>query len=102
MSYSNSSSLFHFTRNLKTLKSIIKNGLRFSYAIEKIPSGSFDDYPTNGDKPEFIYNEVAIPMVSFCDIPLMRTSQHSKKYGKYVIGLDKSFITYIYSKIITP
>ena len=34
----NSSSLFHFTQKLDTLKKIIKNGLRYSFAYEQYPS----------------------------------------------------------------
>lgn len=71
----NSSSLFHFTSELDALKGILTNGLRFSYCFENV----LDD-PNKG---------VVIPMICFCDIPLMNTSKHRKEYGDYAIGFDK-------------
>jgi len=67
--------LFHFTRTLTNLKSILRDGLRLSYCFEEFVNG----------------HGIAIPMVCFCDIPLLRTPQHRKRYGNYMIGLTKDF-----------
>jgi hypothetical protein len=31
-------------------------------------------------------------MISFCDIPITRAEEHAKYYGKYILGIDKSFL----------
>ena len=104
----NASSLFHFTRKFNTLQSIIKNGLRFSFAFERFSARAISnlDYPTNPDVVINTYTKedvgVAIPMISFCDIPLTRTTEHIYKYGEYVIGFDKDFIIEKFSEIINP
>lgn len=84
----NSSSLCHFTKHFKTLKHILSEGIRFSYAYELFFEAS--DMGT------------AIPMVSFCDIPISRAAIHMTKYGCYMIGLDKKFIIDYYNAIINP
>lgn len=89
--------LFHFTKKLTNLQSILQNGLRLSYCFEEFVDG----------------NGIALPMVCFCDIPLLRTPQHREKYGYYMIGLTKDFfrkdstfelnpVMYRYSDIIKP
>ena len=105
----NAESLFHFTKNLGSLKNIIRKGLRFSYAFE-----SFDPdiilgelypsvtAPTSNDKETCKDFGVSIPMVCFCDIPLLRTAEHAHKYGSYIIGLDKDYLSFNYSSIINP
>lgn len=67
--------LFHFTKKLTDLQSILQNGLRLSYCFEEFRGG----------------NGIALPMVCFCDIPLLRTPQHRERYGNYMIGLTKDF-----------
>ena len=89
----NSSSLFHFTQKLDTLKKIIKNGLRYSFAYEQYPSSIVQSYLSpfediNDDLK--MANGVAIPMISFCDIPITRASEHIDRYGHYMIGLNKN------------
>lgn len=85
----NSSSLFHFTKRFNILKRIISDGIRFSFAYETLA--------------ELIKDMgFALPMVSFCDIPITRTSRHKKKYGEYMIGLDKEFLIDCYNEIINP
>ncbi len=75
MADNNIGTLFHFTRNKKTLEKILKEGFRITYCKESF-GNSF----------------LGIPMVSFCDIPLSRTDQHKKDYGIYAIGLDKDLL----------
>ena len=102
----NASSLFHFTKELETLKSIIREGLRFSYAFESMSSRITTNvnYPSIPDRVGSIYKNtgVAIPMISFCDIPITRATAHMKKYGYYMIGLDKAHLLDWYKAIINP
>jgi len=65
--------LFHSTKKVSSLKSIIKNGFATSYALEKI-----------GDR------NVLIAMISFSNIPLVE-SRSQVDYGKYSIGLSRSW-----------
>lgn len=109
MSTINSSTLFHFTRNNKNLLNILSKGLRFSYAFESVPVDVLmNEYETfTASVPDVEYDEskkygIAIPMISFCDIPLMRTIQHRRKYGNFAIGLDKDFLSQLYNDILNP
>jgi len=79
MSNYRTSTLFHFTKSFATIKSIVTNGLQPSYCRE------VQKFPKNTEY------EVGIPMVSFCDIPIMRCDEISKRYGKYAIGLSKKW-----------
>ncbi len=74
----NSSSLFHFTSKKDTLKKIISTGLRYSFCFESI----------DGNKG------MALPMICFCDIPIMRSPKHRLKYGNYAIGFNKEELIY--------
>ena len=87
----NASSLFHFTRRFDTLQSIVKNGLRYSYAYEKYSPEVMSIIGQNSALEGLKENDngVAIPMISFCDIPITRASVHMDKYGEYAIGFDK-------------
>lgn len=80
----NSSSLFHFTREFDTLKLIIEKGLRYSYSVE--------DRPETVECNNYSNGKIIIPMICFCDIPLMRTPIHRGSYGDYCIGFDKQFL----------
>ncbi|MEK0446855.1 MAG: hypothetical protein RLZZ399_2176 [Verrucomicrobiota bacterium] len=73
-------SLFHFTKNLDALKSILKDGFWPRYCLEDIRWQNFD---------QFEY--VAFPMVCFCDIPIGRIVQHVEFYGSYGIGVTKEW-----------
>lgn len=100
----NASSLFHFTRKISVLQSIVKNGLRYSYAYEKY---SPEVMSTIGQNPALKGlkgndNGVAIPMISFCDIPITRASVHMDKYGEYAIGFDKKIMIEVYDLIMNP
>jgi hypothetical protein len=76
MSKTNSSSLFHFTSRKDVLFKILQTGIRFSYCYESF----------GGRKG------MAIPMICFCDIPLMRSLDHRSKYGDYAIGFNKEYL----------
>lgn len=89
----NSSSLFHFTRELDTLKSIITQGLRYSYSVEDRPETELNNYSKG---------KIIIPMICFCDIPLMRTSIHRESYGDYCIGLDKQLLINKLKETLNP
>ena len=82
----NSTSLFHFTKRKNVFKKILSHGLRYSYSSEYRPE--------NISSLDSIYrkNGIIIPLISFCDIPLIRTTKHQKKYGKYCLGLNKTFL----------
>jgi hypothetical protein len=72
-----SNTLFHFTRDLRTLKSIFS----FNF-FPKLSLEDLSDITT-------VRKRVAFPMVCFCDIPLSQISEHVSKYGNYAIGLSK-------------
>lgn len=104
----NSSSLIHFTPKISTLKLILRNGIRYSYAFESLPNGVLCNLLNeNTSSPFYIHisdeqHGVAIPMVSFCDIPLTRALEHSRIYGKYGIGIEKEFMLYYYTNFFNP
>lgn len=73
-----SNSLIHFTKNKSTLCGILENDFKIKYCLETI----------NAKRHQYIG---AVPMVSFCDIPLSEVKDHIKKYGAYGIGLSKQW-----------
>lgn len=80
-------SIIHYTQSFEILKAILKDkGFKLKYCVEKLELG-------NG------YSNTAHPMVSFCDIPLSNSVTHSEAYGKYAIGLTKSWA---FEKKINP
>ena len=72
--------LFHFTKTYDNLENILKNELIPRYCLE-----NYSDLIAGG------LNETAIPMESFCDIPLSQIKNHVKYYGRYAIGLKKEW-----------
>lgn len=75
-----SSTLFHFTRSIDFLQSILKNGFMPRYCLEDtrwfgLPS----------------IDVLAYPMSCFCDIPLSRIAEHTGFYGSYGIGMTKDW-----------
>ena len=100
----NASSLFHFTRKISVLQSIVKNGLRYSYAYEKYSPEVMSIIGQNSALEGLKENDngVAIPMISFCDIPITRASVHMDKYGEYAIGFDKKIMIEVYDLIMNP
>lgn len=78
MSAPRSRTIFHFTKNLEVLKSILKHGFFPKYSLEDIAW--------------FVAQEidaVAFPVVSFCDIPLSKITDHVNFYGQYGIGMKQ-------------
>lgn len=71
--------LFHFTSSKKSLLNILANGLYVRYSLENFES-------LISDKAEIVF-----PMTCFCDIPLSQVKRHTSTYGKYAIGLTKSW-----------
>lgn len=71
------STLFHFTKR-RALMGILKDNFHLKYCTERLD---------NETSPI----EVAIPMVSFCDIKLSEIKEHIDKYGYYGIGLSKDW-----------
>ena len=95
MAIVSSNSLFHFTGTQKAFFGILQKGFRHSYCFEEYKKeiAKFIFRPEielmriKGSS-ETQYG-IAVPMICFCDIPLLQTSIHRKKYGNYCIGLDK-------------
>lgn len=73
--------LFHFTRSLENMESILKNNFYPRYCMENLE----DVIPVG------LRQQVAIPMVCFCDIPLSQIKNHINSYGRYAIGLSKDW-----------
>ncbi|WP_205464686.1 abortive infection system antitoxin AbiGi family protein [Clostridium botulinum] len=73
--------LYHFTKDVKIVFSILENGFYPRTAIEDI---SFM-------LPNYKESKVGIPMVCFTDIPLENSTEHRKEYGAYGIGMKKEW-----------
>ncbi|TYA78397.1 abortive infection system antitoxin AbiGi family protein [Seonamhaeicola marinus] len=71
------STLFHLTSK-SGLKGILKDNFKIKYCFEKL---------SHNEKNL----EMAIPMVSFCDIKISEITEHIGKYGSYGIGLSKEW-----------
>lgn len=71
--------LFHFTKSKEKLFGILKETFKPSFCKEKID--------VDGRSPI----ELAVPMVSFCDLKLKDLQEQMKKYGNYGIGLTKKW-----------
>lgn len=100
----NASSLLHFTKTKKALKGILTNGFRFSYCYEEYNEAIIFNNENKEHAKFFMNNNVtkkgvAIPMICFCDIPLLRTQEHAKCFGKYIIGIDKKYVETLYDRL---
>jgi hypothetical protein len=69
-------SVFHFTKSIDAIKSILTSEFHIKYCLETVEA-----------KNRTI--EYAVPMASFCDIPLSQVTSHIDKYGGYGLGLLK-------------
>lgn len=91
-------SLFHYTDSLNTLNIILETGFRYSYSFEehskRVAKGedwTLLDNMTIMGAPQPQYG-IAAPMICFCDIPLLKTSEHRAKFGSYCIGINKELM----------
>lgn len=75
--------LYHFTKDIDTVISILSNGFYPRTAIEDV---SFMMPNLNDDDAK-----VGIPMVCFTDIPIELADTHRKTYGRYGIGMKKEW-----------
>ncbi len=73
--------IFHFTRTIDNLESILKNDFYPQFSFDNI-LGTILNAPDG---------ERAIPMVCFCDIPLAQIRKHTNTYGDYALGLSKKW-----------
>ena len=77
---SSANTLFHFTKSIETITSILTNGFYPRYCMEEF------EYIDKVREKEF-----SIPMVCFCDIPLSEIKGHAEKYGENAIGMSKDW-----------
>lgn len=100
----NSSSLFHFTNGIEALIGILKKGFRYSYCYEEYNNAIVFNNEHKEHASFFIGSNgtkrgVAIPMICFCDIPLLRVQEHAECYGEYIIGIDKNYAEALYQNL---
>ena len=93
----------HFTDKFGVLLEILKNGFKPSSCDEsQIYKKEYEELETMirfmGSEPPTI-EDVSVPMVCFCDIPLKYSFSQRKLYGKYGVSLKKDWAI---SKWITP
>jgi len=81
-----SDTLFHFTHSLDNVLGILTSKFKPHFCLEDLNVLA----PGSSDRTSL---EVAIPMVSFCDIPLSQVAKHMRAYGRYGIGLTKEWGT---------
>lgn len=74
--------LYHFTKNIENLKSIIENGFIPFFGEEIV---HFDDYGDCQIRVE------SFPRVCFTDLPVDLIQNHKDKYGTYAIGMKKDW-----------
>lgn len=76
MSRISSSTLFNFTDNIDYLIDNIRNGFYCHNTYEKLPIANYG---------------YRVPMACFCDIPLSLISEHFNWYGRYGIGIKRTY-----------
>ena len=82
-------SLFHYTKNLEYLLSILLNGFEFRNITESIPCLDESIFEQKGI--EYKELEISHKAICFCDIPLSMAKNHINEYGEYSIGLKKEW-----------
>jgi hypothetical protein len=78
--------LFHFTKTLNNLKSILKNGF-FPHYCPEYTLDPADKNAASKNRPPMR----AAPMVCFCDLPISLICKHLNEYGSFGIGLRKDW-----------
>jgi len=78
--------LFHFTKSMDALKGILKHGFVPHYCPEYTLARIDREAALKRLSPTF-----AVPMVSFCDLPLSLIRKHLDEYGSFGIGLAKKW-----------
>ncbi|MHA8105019.1 abortive infection system antitoxin AbiGi family protein [Aquirufa nivalisilvae] len=76
MSRISSTTLFNFTNSFDYLEDNLTNGIYCNNTFEKLPIRNIG---------------YSVPMACFCDIPLSLIKEHFKWYGKYGIGINRSY-----------
>jgi hypothetical protein len=71
-----SSTLFNFTDSIDHLVNNLKNGFYCHNTYEKLPIAN---------------NGYRVPMACFCDIPLSLINEHFDWYGRYGIGIKRTY-----------
>ena len=71
-----SSTIFNFTDSIDHLVDNLKNGFYCHNTYEKLPLRN---------------NGYRVPMACFCDIPLSLISEHFDWYGRYGIGIKRTY-----------
>lgn len=86
-----SGSLFHYTPRFENIKGIIEKGFNFNILEEPLPLKGFESSIFYGENIiEYKFEWFAI---CFCDLPLSVAKNHIEQYGKYCIGLTKTWGT---------
>ena len=75
-----SNTLFHFTKSLDVVKSILKEGFWPRFCLEDMCWYRSQDMPY-----------IALPIACFCDIPLSRIDEHVGFYGEYGLGVTREW-----------
>lgn len=85
----------HFTREFSNLTNILRAGFRPSicgetpiHLLHHWKIKAIIDFMGLESTPP---NQIEIPMVCFCDIPLSLSNEHRSRYGKYAISLNKTW-----------
>lgn len=82
-----SNCLFHFTNSAERLIGILKKSFKPRFCLEDLSMFGIGE----GLEDSSELDELAIPMVCFCDIPLSKVKNHLSFYGNYGIGLTKEW-----------
>lgn len=78
--------LFHFTKSMENLKSILKHGLYPRYCPEYSLDPADRQAASKGKPPTH-----AASLVCLCDLPLSLIRKHLEAYGPFGIGLTKQW-----------